>query len=128
MYIEIILLAGAVAAAMLIGGALGRYSRAPEIARLQEREKALVAQQANEQRFTTEFENIATRILKTTSLDLSATSKTELAAVVVPLETKIGDFQKKVEDLQQRKSRGADTARRGHGPDQYHHRGRLARR
>jgi hypothetical protein len=34
------------------------------IARLQEREKALVAQQANEQRFTTEFENIATRILK----------------------------------------------------------------
>ena len=57
MYIGIILLAGTVAAAMLIGWALGRYSRAPEIARLQEREKALVAQQANEQRFTTEFEN-----------------------------------------------------------------------
>ena len=78
MYIGIILLAGTVAAAllMLIGWALGRYSRAPEIARLQEREKALVAQQANEQRFTTEFENIATRILKTTSLDLSETSKT----------------------------------------------------
>jgi hypothetical protein len=51
---------------LLVGGgwALGRYSRAPKIARLQEREKALVAQQVNEQRFTTEFENIATRILK----------------------------------------------------------------
>jgi len=30
--------------------------------------------------------------------------------------------------LQQRKSRGADTARRGQGADQYHDRGRLARR
>ena len=113
MYIGIILLVGTVAAAllMLIGWALGRYSRAPEIARLQEREKALVAQQANEQRFTTEFENIATRILKTTSLDLSATSKTELAAVVAPLGTKIGDFQKKVEDTYSSESREVLTLR-----------------
>jgi DNA recombination protein RmuC len=108
-----ILLAGTAAAALLVGGgwALGRYSRAPEIARLQEREKALVAQLANEQRFTTEFENIATRILKTTSSDLSANSKTELAAVVAPLETKIGDFQKKVEDTYSNESREVLTLR-----------------
>jgi len=113
MYIGIIQLAVTVAAAflMLIGWALGRYSRAPEVARLQEREKALVAQQANEQRFTTEFENIATRILKTTSSDLSATSKMELAAVVAPLGTKIGDFQKKVEDTYSSESREVLTLR-----------------
>ena len=81
MYIGIILLAGTVAAAllMLIGWALGRYSRAPEIARLQEREKALMV---NEEQRKIDTENIVNRVIKLTNADLTTTAKTEVEKVL----------------------------------------------
>jgi DNA recombination protein RmuC len=78
---------------------------AMEVARLTERENALTdkiaeqgAQLANVQKqLTTEFENIANRILKANASELSASSQKVLTAIVDPLREKIQDFQKKVE-------------------------------
>jgi DNA recombination protein RmuC len=78
---------------------------AAEVARLQERESALTqkiethtAQLAELQKqLTTEFENIANRILKANATELSENSHKALAAVLDPLRERIQDFQKKVE-------------------------------
>jgi len=78
---------------------------AAEVARLRERESALsekitaqTAQLADTQKqLTTEFENIANRILKANASDLSDSSQKALASVLDPLRERIQDFQNKVE-------------------------------
>jgi DNA recombination protein RmuC len=76
-----------------------------EVARLRERETALsakigeqAAQLADVQKqLTTEFENIANRILKASASELSESSQKNLAAIIDPLRERIQDFQKKIE-------------------------------
>jgi len=76
-----------------------------DVARLKERESHLaakVAEQATQlvdvqKRLTAEFENIANRILKSTSVELSHNSEKTLAAVLDPLRQRIQEFQQKVE-------------------------------
>ena len=78
---------------------------AADIARLRERETALTekvaaqaAQLADQQKLlTTEFENIANRILKANATELSESSQKALNAILDPLRERIQDFQKKVE-------------------------------
>jgi DNA recombination protein RmuC len=78
---------------------------AAEVARLRERESALsekiTAQAAQltdtQKQLTTEFENIANRILKANASDLSDSSQKALASVLDPLRERIQDFQNKVE-------------------------------
>ena len=80
---------------------------AAEVARLNEREKALsekVAEQAallgeQQKALTSEFENIANRILRANAAELSDSSQKALAAVLNPLRERIQDFQKKVETV-----------------------------
>jgi DNA recombination protein RmuC len=78
---------------------------AAEVARLGERETAL-NQKLNEQaqhftemqkQFTVQFENIANRILKTASAELTQSSQQNLGAILDPLRERIQEFQKKVE-------------------------------
>jgi DNA recombination protein RmuC len=77
---------------------------AAEVARLKEREKALlekVAEQAalladQQKQLTSEFENIATRILKANASELSDNSQKALAAILDPLRERLQDFQKEV--------------------------------
>jgi DNA recombination protein RmuC len=78
---------------------------AADVARLTEREKALATKireqeaqldQAQKQ-LTTEFENIATRILRANASELSESSQKALAAIVDPLRERIQEFQKRVE-------------------------------
>jgi DNA recombination protein RmuC len=84
-----------------------------EVARLTERESALAekietqAAQLSElqRRLTTEFENIANRILKANATELSETSRKALAGIVDPLRERIQDFQKKVENTYEAESR-----------------------
>jgi len=86
---------------------------AAEVAQLRERENALsqkleaqAIQLAEQQRqLTTEFENIANRILKANAIELSASSQKELAAILDPLRDRIQEFQKKVETTYQDESR-----------------------
>ncbi len=54
--------------------------------------------EALQQKFTTEFENIATKILKQNTLDFSATHQKNMAELLTPLKEKIQTFEKKVED------------------------------
>jgi DNA recombination protein RmuC len=76
-----------------------------DLARLTEREIALTdkieaqaAQLADQQRqLTTEFENIANRILKANAAELSENSQKELSSILDPLRERIQDFQTKVE-------------------------------
>jgi DNA recombination protein RmuC len=78
-----------------------------EVARLNEREKALsekVAEQrallAEQQtQLTSEFENIANRILRANAADLSASSQKALESVLNPLRERIQDFQTKIETV-----------------------------
>lgn len=78
---------------------------AAEIARLTERERGLtekIVEQATQlaslqEQLTTEFENIANRILKAKASEMSESSKTVLEAIVAPLRDRISEFQKKVE-------------------------------
>src|SRR5438105_7851599 len=78
---------------------------AVEVARLQERENALsetiaaqAAQRADLQtQLTTEFENIANRILKANASELSESSQRAVAAMLEPLRERLHDFQSKVE-------------------------------
>jgi DNA recombination protein RmuC len=75
------------------------------VARLKQREKSLsekVAEQASlladqQKQLTSEFENIANRILKANASELSDSPQKALAAVLNPLRERIQDFQKKVE-------------------------------
>ncbi len=54
--------------------------------------------EALQQKFTTEFENIATKILKQNTLDFSATHQQNISELLNPLKEKILTFEKKVED------------------------------
>ena len=86
---------------------------AAEVARLTEREKALseriaaqAAQLADMQKqLTTEFENIANRILKVNAAELSESSHKALAAVLDPLRQRIQDFQNKIESTYESEAR-----------------------
>jgi len=51
-----------------------------------------------QQKFTTEFENIATKILKQNTLDFSASNQKNISELILPLREKIQVFEKKVED------------------------------
>ena len=76
-----------------------------EVARLQERENALsdmiaaqTAQRADlHTQLTTEFENIANRILKANASELSETSQRAVTAILEPLRQRLHDFQSKIE-------------------------------
>jgi len=78
---------------------------ATEVARLTERENALserITAQATQladmqKRLTTEFENIANRILKVNASELSESSHKALAAILDPLREHIQNFQNQVE-------------------------------
>ena len=86
---------------------------AAEVARLTEREKALserIAAQATpladmQKQLTTEFENIANRILKVNASELSESSHKALAAVLDPLRQRIQDFQNKIESTYESEAR-----------------------
>jgi DNA recombination protein RmuC len=79
---------------------------AAEVARLTERESALsekIAAQAAQladlqKQLTTEFENIANRILKANASELSESSHKALGAILDPLRERIHDFQSKIEN------------------------------
>lgn len=51
-----------------------------------------------QQKFTTEFENIATKILKQNTLDFSVSNQKNMTELLSPLKEKIQGFEKKVED------------------------------
>lgn len=51
-----------------------------------------------QQKFTTEFENIASRILKQNTADFSITNQKSITEMLLPLKEKIQLFEKKVED------------------------------
>jgi DNA recombination protein RmuC len=78
---------------------------AAEVARLTERESALndrIADQTGQladmqKQLTTEFENIANRILRANASELSESSHKALEAILDPLRERIRDFQNKVE-------------------------------
>jgi DNA recombination protein RmuC len=78
-----------------------------EVARLKEREKALsekVAEQGmllveQQKQLTSEFENIANRILRANAAELSESSQKALDSVLKPLRERIQDFQTKVETV-----------------------------
>src|SRR5437762_8720508 len=77
-----------------------------EVARLTQREIDLTAQLAELQtRLTSEFENIANRILRTNASELSTRSQTELNSILEPLRQKIQEFQNKVETTYQSETR-----------------------
>ena len=82
-----------------------REAAAVEAARLKERESALmqkIAEQAAElasvqDRLTTDFENIANRILRANATELSDSSQKALAMMLDPLRERIEDFRQRVE-------------------------------
>lgn len=51
-----------------------------------------------QKKFTTEFENIATRILKNQSLEFTQANQKNIGEILNPLKEKIGDFEKKVNE------------------------------
>lgn len=51
-----------------------------------------------QQKFTTEFENIASKILKQNTQDFSVTNQKNMTELLSPLKEKIQGFEKKVED------------------------------
>src|SRR2546423_9518451 len=87
------------------GAAIEAQTAAVEAARLRERERALsetIAAQAVQRadlhtQLTTEFENIANRILKANASELSESSQRAVAAMLEPLRERLHDFQSKVE-------------------------------
>jgi len=93
--------------------ALEAKAAAAEVARLKERENAQsekIAGQAMQladmqKQLTTEFENIAHRILKANASELSESSHKELAAILDPLRERIQDFQSKVETAYEAEAR-----------------------
>ena len=80
-------------------------SAVAQVARLTEREVGLnvkIAEQAHQlvdlqKQLTTEFENIANRILKASASELSESSQKALALILDPLRERIQEFQKKIE-------------------------------
>jgi DNA recombination protein RmuC len=69
---------------------------------LEEKKKELLNLQA---KLTTEFENIATRVLKASSTELSETSQKEIAAVLDPLRERIREFESKIENTYEAEKR-----------------------
>lgn len=51
-----------------------------------------------QQKFTTEFENIATKILKQNTVEFSAANQKSISELILPLKEKIQTFEKKVEE------------------------------
>lgn len=90
-----------------------RLAAVAETARLNARHGALtekLAEQAGERaalqtRLTSEFENIANRILKANAAELSESSQRAVAAVIDPLRERIQAFQHKVETTYESESR-----------------------
>src|SRR6266545_4846885 len=84
-----------------------------DVARLSERETALagkIAEQAaqladSQNRLTSEFENIANRILKANASELSESSQKGLSSILDPLRERIQDFQRKVETTYESETR-----------------------
>jgi DNA recombination protein RmuC len=84
-----------------------------EVARLTQREADLcgkIAEQAVQltelqTRLTSEFENIANRILKANASELSESSQKALSSILDPLRERIQDFQKKVETTYESETR-----------------------
>jgi DNA recombination protein RmuC len=77
-----------------------------EVARLCQREADLAAQLGDvQQRLTSEFENIATRLLTARSSELSERSQKELGSLLEPLRQRLQDFQAKVETTYQAETR-----------------------
>jgi DNA recombination protein RmuC len=77
-----------------------------EVARLRQRETDLAAQLDDVQRrLTSEFENIASRVLTARSSELSERSQKELGSVLEPLRQRLQDFQAKVETTFQSETR-----------------------
>jgi DNA recombination protein RmuC len=77
-----------------------------EAARLRQREVDLTAQLGDvQQRLTSEFENIATRVLTARSSELSERSQKELGSLLEPLRQRLQDFQAKVETTYQSETR-----------------------
>ena len=77
-----------------------------EAARLGQREADLAAQLGDvQQRLTSEFENIATRVLTARSSELSDRSQKELGSLLEPLRQRLQDFQTKVETTYQSETR-----------------------
>ena len=77
-----------------------------EVARLSQREIDLTAQLGElKTRLTSEFENIANRILSASASQLSERSQTELSSILEPLRQRIQDFQNKVETTYQAETR-----------------------
>jgi DNA recombination protein RmuC len=84
-----------------------------QIATLTEREKALAQQiqaqakqlQELQQQLKTEFENIANRILKATTAELSESSRKALATTLDPFRERLQELQKKVETTYESETR-----------------------
>jgi DNA recombination protein RmuC len=77
-----------------------------EAARLRQREADLAGRLGDvEQRLTSEFENIATRVLHARSSELSERSQKELGSLLEPLRQRLQDFQAKVETTYQSETR-----------------------
>ncbi|MGH9357533.1 MAG: DNA recombination protein RmuC [Terriglobia bacterium] len=84
-----------------------------EVARLKERESSLahtvemqtVQFTELQKQLTTDFENIANRILKANTAELSENSQKALAAVLDPLRERLQDFQKRVETTYEAENR-----------------------
>jgi DNA recombination protein RmuC len=87
------------------GAAAEAKDLAAEVAALKERESSLVAKVGEQtvqltemqQKLTIEFENIANRVLRATSTELSEDSRKAIASVLDPLRERIQEFQGKVE-------------------------------
>jgi DNA recombination protein RmuC len=84
-----------------------------DVARLTERETALsrkISEQAaqladTQNQLTSEFENIANRILKANAFELSESSQKGLSSILDPLRERIQDFQNKVETTYESENR-----------------------
>ncbi|HZT34662.1 MAG TPA: DNA recombination protein RmuC, partial [Nitrososphaera sp.] len=82
-----------------------RKTAGETIARLTEREQALNKEVAElrsrdgtlQEALRSEFENIATKVLKASSTELSDSSQKQIAAILDPLRERIAEFQNKVE-------------------------------
>lgn len=85
---------------------LGNEEKGQRLARAEEefrnlREKLQMQKQEMEElqkKFTTEFENIANRILKRNSAEFTETNQKNINDILLPLKEKIQLFEKKVED------------------------------
>ena len=76
-----------------LGRASADFSNLQEKLELQKKEMENL-----QQKFTVEFENIATKILKQNTVEFSAANQKNMSDLILPLREKIQVFEKKVED------------------------------